>query len=193
MLDPAEAEFAEHGYEGASLNHILDRAGISKGQAYHYARDKAALYCLVVERALARIAESVGPVALEKSSPEMFWTSLATVLMRGTAALAGEPRLTELARGIYSGSAPRPALAPLIARVEGWLGRAIEAGQQAGAVRTDIPCSLLVAVTLGATIQADRWFADHWAELNPDEVLERTSHVLALCRSMLSPQHRMPE
>lgn len=193
MLDPAEAEFAEHGYEGASLNHILDRAGISKGQAYHYARDKAALYCLVVERALVRIAESVGPVALEKGSPEMFWNSIATVLMRGTATLVGEPRLTELARGIYSGSAPRPALAPLIARVEGWLGQAIEAGQQAGAVRTDIPCSLLVAVTLGATIQADRWFADHWMELSPDEVLERTGQLLALCRSMLSPQHRMPE
>ncbi len=186
-MDPAEAEFAEHGYERASLNYILERAGISKGQAYHYARDKAALYCLVVERALTRIAESVGSIALEKGSPEIFWTSLATVIMRGTATLAGEPRLVELARGIYSGSAPRQALAPLVARVEGWLGQAIEAGQQAGAVRADIPSSLLVAVTLGATLQADRWFADHWTELDADEVLERTKQVLDLCRSMLSP------
>lgn len=187
LLDPAEAEFSEHGFEGASLNRILEGASISKGQAYYYARDKAALYSLVVERALDRIVEMVGPVALETTSPDTFWNSLTDVLERGTAELASNPQLVGLARGIYSAAAlPRVNLAPLVRRIEGWLSHVIEMGQEAGDIRIDVPRSLLAAVVLGATLQADRWFGDHWSELTTDEAIERTGQLLELCRNMLT-------
>ncbi len=40
--------FVAHGYVGASLNRILDDAGISKGAAYYYFDDKADLYATAI-------------------------------------------------------------------------------------------------------------------------------------------------
>ena len=44
ILEAAAKEFTAHGYDGASLNRILEEAGISKGAAYYYFDDKADLY-----------------------------------------------------------------------------------------------------------------------------------------------------
>ncbi|MAB12466.1 L-2-amino-thiazoline-4-carboxylic acid hydrolase [Parvibaculum sp.] len=188
LLDPAETEFAEHGFDRASLNRILERAGISKGQVYHYARDKAALYRLVVDRALNRIAEEAAPVALKAESPDAFWDSLSDVLMRATLVMADKAQLAELAKGIYSDTPLlRDELAPLVERVKGWVRQALETGQAAGAVRRDMPITLLVANALGAALHADRWFVEHWSELTDEEVLERTQQSIELCRNMLAP------
>jgi AcrR family transcriptional regulator len=43
-LEAAAKEFVAHGFEAASLNRILDDAGISKGAAYYYFDDKTDLY-----------------------------------------------------------------------------------------------------------------------------------------------------
>ena len=40
ILETAAKEFAEFGYEGASLNQILAKSGISKGAAYYYFDNK---------------------------------------------------------------------------------------------------------------------------------------------------------
>ena len=44
ILETSAKEFAANGYEGASLNQILAKAGISKGAAYYYFDNKADLY-----------------------------------------------------------------------------------------------------------------------------------------------------
>jgi len=188
LLDPAEAEFAAHGYEGASLNRILERAGFSKGRAYHYASGKAALYCLVIERALARIAERVGPVTIDPSSPDAFWASLQSVFERGTGVLAADPELAQLARGIYAGTAgPRRELRVLTDRVEGWVANLIDQGQQAGAIRRDMPTNLLVTLTLGMTLHTDRWFAEHWDELSFEDAVRLNTQVIDLFRNAFAP------
>ena len=40
ILEAAAKEFAAAGYENASLNRILEHAGLSKGAAYYYFDDK---------------------------------------------------------------------------------------------------------------------------------------------------------
>lgn len=49
ILDAAMEEFAERGYEGASLNTAWAKYGISKGSIYHHFRDKDELYLLCVK------------------------------------------------------------------------------------------------------------------------------------------------
>ena len=44
ILTHAFTEFASHGYEGSSLNHICARGNLSKGLLYHYYKNKDALY-----------------------------------------------------------------------------------------------------------------------------------------------------
>ena len=54
-LDIAEEEFRALGFEGASMNRILTRAALSKGQAYYYFADKGELYRAVIERAITEL------------------------------------------------------------------------------------------------------------------------------------------
>ena len=72
LLDAAAREFAEHGYDGASLNAILLAAGLSKGAFYYYFDDKTDLAAAVLEREL-RGFDMPGP--LGRTAAE-FWSEL---------------------------------------------------------------------------------------------------------------------
>ncbi len=54
LLDAALAEFANNGYDSASINDILLRAGMSKGQFYHHFGNKEALYLALIGVLIAR-------------------------------------------------------------------------------------------------------------------------------------------
>ena len=49
LFEAAADEFASHGFDGASLNRIIDRAGMSKGSLYYYFNDKNDLFATVIE------------------------------------------------------------------------------------------------------------------------------------------------
>ena len=65
-LDPAKKEailtaaleaFASHGFDGASYNQIIEKAGISKGAMYYYFDDKEDLFATVVRHELEDILQ----------------------------------------------------------------------------------------------------------------------------------------
>lgn len=70
VLEAAEAEFARHGYGGASMNVISRDAGVSKGSLFQYFTDKADLYVYLADRAAGRIR-----AAVEKHSASLPWVS----------------------------------------------------------------------------------------------------------------------
>lgn len=49
ILDAALAEFAEYGYERASTNRIVEKAGIGKGMLFHYFKSKRQLFHYLVD------------------------------------------------------------------------------------------------------------------------------------------------
>jgi AcrR family transcriptional regulator len=51
----AQAEFAERGFSGGSLNVIAREAGVAKGSLFQYFADKLDLYAYIAEQASARI------------------------------------------------------------------------------------------------------------------------------------------
>ncbi len=55
ILKAAEQEFAEHGYEGARVDKIVRRAGVSKNLVYHYFSGKDTLFLVVLERMYERM------------------------------------------------------------------------------------------------------------------------------------------
>src|SRR5690606_15262684 len=62
ILDAALTEFSTHGYRDASLNRIIDSAGISKGSMYYYFDDKEDLYAHVIRRQLEALVQQGGPI-----------------------------------------------------------------------------------------------------------------------------------
>ena len=59
LLDAAFAEFYAHGFQGGSLNHIVDSAGITKGALFHHFDSKHALGYAVVD-------DRIGPLLLSR-------------------------------------------------------------------------------------------------------------------------------
>ncbi len=49
LIHASIEEFAQHGYDGASLNRILEAAGMSKGQMYHHFTGKQDLFLSLVD------------------------------------------------------------------------------------------------------------------------------------------------
>jgi len=59
ILQTSMEVFAEKGYEGASTNDIVKRAGISKGILFHYFGNKRNLYLYVLDRTLDKAVEKI--------------------------------------------------------------------------------------------------------------------------------------
>jgi len=59
ILDAAAAEFAEHGYQGASTNRIVQAAQIGKGMLFYYFGSKLELYHLLLDQ-ISALVESYG-------------------------------------------------------------------------------------------------------------------------------------
>src|SRR5512139_3840989 len=49
ILETAAAEFSEHGFRHASLNHVIEALDLSKGVFYYYFDSKADLFGAVVD------------------------------------------------------------------------------------------------------------------------------------------------
>lgn len=77
ILHAAFEEFAHSGFQGGSLNHIVERAGTTKGALFHYFKSKAELGYAIVEeviqpmgnlRWIDPLSETDDPVELIKST-----------------------------------------------------------------------------------------------------------------------------
>ncbi|NVK34896.1 MAG: TetR/AcrR family transcriptional regulator [Rhodobacteraceae bacterium] len=184
LLDPAELEFSRHGYSKASLNRILASAGMSKGQAYYYISDKADLYGAVIERALARLVERIGLAWQTPLAAEDFWRQVGVFFDRLAAVFKEDETLAALARGLYEGPTSQGASSGLMRMIRQKLEELLCEGQNAGAIRKDMPRSLIAAALFGAAREIDFWFATHWDELSLSEALELNSKTIGMIRAM---------
>lgn len=193
LLDPAEEEFARHGFADASLNRILAAAGMSKGQAYHYITDKGDLYAAVIERALERLRQRLELHPLAASSPHVFWQQLRQMILQLTSIFAEDERMAALARGMYHSDRTRNILSGTTNRVRKWIDELIIAGQSIQAIRTDLPRTLLGEVFFDSARAIDRWFGEHWDELTQEEALRLSDDAFDLIVAMASPTAPQPK
>jgi AcrR family transcriptional regulator len=59
FIDIATRLFAEHGYDGTSIDAVLKESGASRGSLYHHFASKEALFEAVLDRVEAEIGEKV--------------------------------------------------------------------------------------------------------------------------------------
>ena len=202
ILDAATREFAEHGFEGASQNRIIEASGISKGAMYYYFADKADLYGTVVDRAVAQMLEAIGPLDPFDDAPS-FWAACEAYVERATMVAFGMPelarlgvalstvvfpQLARLAKHVYRNEAG--VLDALAARAAAYVEQVLARGQRVGAVRTDVPLPLLTQASMGLLMALDRWFADNLSTTPPDELAALGPKSIELCRDLLSPKPR---
>jgi AcrR family transcriptional regulator len=187
ILSAALDEFAAHGFHDASLNRVIDAAGISKGSMYYYFDGKEDLFAHVARVEFGRLLTDVGPVALaEGTGPDAFWAAVERYYLESMTALVAPPQLAALVRA-WLAAADNPALARAQQELEGevapWIDRVLAAGQAAGAIRTDLPSGLLVAVAFGMGRAMDMWLMTQ----PPDEAPALIGVLVGMMRRALEP------
>jgi len=189
ILDAALDEFAAHGYRDASLNRIIANAGVSKGSMYYYFDDKEDLYTHVIRDGLEQLLAEGGGIRVSvPADPDGFWASLESQYLHLMRRLTASPRLGAVLRDWLAGAgAPSLGAAQHEAEREAmpWLTETLAAGQAVGAVRTDIPADLIIALARGMGQAIDTWLITR----PPDEgELENAVHVLmSTMRRALEP------
>ena len=190
ILNAALNEFAAHGYREASLNRIIEAAGISKGSMYYYFDGKEDLYAQVIREQVEELIRRGGPFPVpEAEHPDAFWAILADYYLRVMRMLTASPTTAALLRDwLTAPSAPplRDAQQDAEQAMVPWLTGTVAAGQRAGAVRTDIPFDLILAVVMGLGQAMDTWLITQ-----PPEEADLAGNVqtlMNLMRRALEPQ-----
>ena len=189
ILRAAFDEFATHGFNSASLNRIIDAAGISKGSMYYYFDGKEDLYTHVARGELGRLFEATGPFPVPAArDPDAFWSTLEDYYRRIMVALAASPKLAALARDWVLASAS-PTLQQAQKDMEGalvpWFAQALAVGQRVRAVRKDVPPALLMAVVFGMGQAMDTWLLTQ--ELDVASARKAVRMFMGLIRRALAP------
>jgi AcrR family transcriptional regulator len=189
ILETAAEEFAARGFEGTSLNQLIDRLGLSKGSFYYYFDDKADLFTTVVDYAWVTVLPVEG-LDLTNFGAGTFWPALQSLMREARARVHQNPWLVGFTRLMYDppeSISVREALAEKFAEARQWQARLIRRGQDVGAVRTDMPAELLQALLVGADEAGDRWFVDNWNSLDESDIERLFDEMFAIFRRMLEP------
>lgn len=181
LLDAAAKEFAANGFEGASINRILEAAGLSKGAFYYYFDDKADLAGTV----LVALAE---PALLEfevrdVATPAEFWAELRRVSHQRLKLLESDRQRYEAIIRIGNAVVSEPSLlakvTPLFNPGRAKMAGFLELGVRLGALRSDLPIGTLMSLiesvktTLHkATFPGDQVPTDAQLEAFTDQVLD---------------------
>jgi AcrR family transcriptional regulator len=186
LMAAAAGEFAANGYEGASFNRIIERAGTSKGGLYYYFEDKADLYAAVIRDALTRFMAQF-PDLPPVQDVESYWAAVRAFSRGALQYYAKDPHIAGLIRSLAAGGLAAVPVAEIRATYVSWFAALVEAGQGLGAVRTDLPVSLQIAVATSVSEGFDVWLADNVDQLDDTDLDRLSATITDLYRRMASP------
>jgi len=192
ILETAAMEFAANGFDGTSLNRLIEGLGISKGSFYYYFDDKADLFITVVDHAWSVLlpADIVDMVEL---TSETYWPTLEVMMGEARRRVRESPWIVGFTRMIYDppeNPGIREALSERFEQAREWQAGLIRQGRRLGTVRDDLPVELLQHLLVGADEAGDRWFVENWDRHSEDEIERLFAEVFAIFRRMVEPPPR---
>lgn len=172
LLEAAAAEFAQAGYERASLNRVLRAQDMSKSSFYHYFASKEALFGAVIADLGREIAEALEVPGAEALAGD-FWGEVGALAERLGGVGEGTPAFMRFAALFYLPDAPAGPGSPLAAArsaIDGWIDRALAAGREAGAIGDRMPVGLQRHLCKAVLWAMDEWTVEHLESLSAEEL-----------------------
>ena len=190
ILRSAAHEFADKGYERASLNRMISEAGLSKGTFYYYFEDKADLFVTVLRVKLPSETWIEESGLMETAEPEAFWRALKALEVRKYAYLGRYPavaRLAAAAGGLTASHLENESLAAYVEERVTEVRTTFEHGRRLEAVRSDLPMPLLLKLWMGIGRSLGEWIFEDWELLSQIERAERGDVALKTLRRVVGP------
>lgn len=189
ILEAAAREFAAHGFEGASLNQILDQAGISKGAAYYYFDDKADLFITAVSH-YSQIMLGDFTLNMDALTADLFWPTLAETYRHQFLQAIDRPWMFGLMKAASS-LAPEitvhEQLASFGLEMQAMLRTLLATGQSLGVIRTDLEIDLLYALVVAVDEAHDGWLLSRWPDMSAGDVDTAVARIVDLLQRLLGP------
>jgi AcrR family transcriptional regulator len=157
LIDAAIEEFAEHGFDAASYNKIIERSGLSKGTVYYYFDNKDSLLETVLDEICRRFVEALGDLKLPDTREE-YWAADWEYHRRMIRFFFENPLM---GRVMFWMSMDEfhidERLGAAHERVTGIMRRLIVRGREIGAVRGDLPLDTIERLmhVIGKVLSAD--------------------------------------
>jgi AcrR family transcriptional regulator len=150
LIREAIDEFAARGYDNASINRILARVGMSKGQFYYHFADKEALYLALVELTIARRREWLRQRPVTEAGG--FLDAVRQQMVASVAFARADPAVDKFVTSILA-ERGQPIFTKIIDRVGfrpgGELSHLVRAAHARGEFRKGIPLSFIERVVAG--------------------------------------------
>ena len=106
IVNASISEFAEKDYETASMNTVVNQAGISKGSLFNYFKTKSVLYDHIYQLALGEVKSYLRDVR-DETIDLSFENRLSKIVDSGVRFITEHPRLARIYfRLVYSGDSP---------------------------------------------------------------------------------------
>jgi AcrR family transcriptional regulator len=186
LLTSAAQEFAAYGYEGASLNRILETAQIGKSSAYYYFADKADLFATVAAWSVDRLQLAVPVEAIAELTADTFWTAVSEGRRESLLRAREQPWLFGAARAalhLTAESLQHESLRDLATHLTAGMNALIKKGQALGLIRTDLPIDLLENWFQALDGSSDDWLLVHLDQLDEAmlrQIAEATAEAIRL-------------
>lgn len=146
VLAAALGEFADKGYQQASVNTMVTASGIAKGSIYQYFKDKKSLFLYIFDFAIEMVRRILVTVK-EETREEDFFVRLEKSLQAGVDFIHRHPRVYGLyLKILFDEHAPRrQELLRAVRRFAAdYLGSLVRQGQARGELRADLPTGAVI-------------------------------------------------
>ena len=185
----AAEEFASAGYEGASLNRIIDKCGLSKSSFYYVISSKHELFELVVRELVGEVAAKMSIPKPEDFAADSFWPRVEKFFSELVLVSQQEESFLTLGRLFYSEApdAAGSAVGGTLAAVRTWVEDVLRVGRRGGAVRDDLPEALQYSLVLRILQVFDEWTVAHYDDFPPADLARLADAQLATIRRVLEP------
>ncbi|MFU8802690.1 MAG: TetR/AcrR family transcriptional regulator [Bradymonadaceae bacterium] len=190
IIEAAGEEFAEKGYEGASINQIIKRAGISKGSLYYYFEDKEDVFTTVLTYVSEKVLKETSGITFDHLTAETYWPMMEAMGEKGAEYVKERPWYMRFARVFYEVYQPGETEGPGVKAMD-WSRKIttdlIARGQELGVVRDDMPTDYLAAMMMGLGDGANRWLMERLDDLSELDLKAHQQRQFKLMRRLLSP------
>ena len=158
IIDASVNEFANNGFKNASVNKIVEKAGISKGSLFNYFKSKNLLFDHIYQIALREVKTYLAKVRNESENDD-FFTRFSKIINSGVTFINKHPRLAKIYfRLLNSDDSPhgKAIIKKLHSEAIRYLSDFVDTGIERNEIRSDLnpnTVAFLMESTLNRILQ----------------------------------------